>query len=129
VVVTVLKDNKKSMKSSISLHDIRVYAYHGCLEQEAQIGSWYRVDLTVWADLGASIKSDRLADTIDYVTLNQIVKDQMAIRSELLEHVTGRILQAIRVDFQEVTSVEIEVAKINPPIGGDVAQVSVKIID
>ena len=129
MVVTVLKDNKKSMKSSISLHDIRVYAYHGCLEQEAQIGSWYRVDLTVWADLGASIKSDRLADTIDYVTLNQIVKDQMAIRSELLEHVAGRILQAIRVDFQEVTSVEIEVAKINPPIGGDVAQVSVKIID
>ena len=117
------------MKSSISLHDIRVYAYHGCLEQEAQIGSWYRVDLTVWADLGASIKSDHLADTIDYVRLNQIVKDQMAIRSELLEHVAGRILQAIKADFQKVTSVEIEVAKINPPIGGDVAQVSVKIID
>jgi len=117
------------MKSSISLHDIRVYAYHGCLEQEAQIGSWYRVDLTVWADLGASIKSDRLADTIDYVRLNQIVKDQMAIRSKLLEHVAGRILQAIKADFQKVTSVEVEVAKINPPIGGDVAQVSVKIID
>lgn len=117
------------MKSSISLHDIRVYAYHGCLKQEAQIGSWYRVDLTVWADLGASIKSDRLADTIDYVRLNQIVKDQMAIRSELLEHVAGRILETIKADFQKVTSVEIEVAKINPPIGGDVAQVSVKIID
>ena len=53
----------------------------------------------------------------------------MAIRSELLEHVAGRILQAIKADFQEVTSVGIEVAKINPPIGGDVAQVSVKIID
>ena len=117
------------MKSSISLHYISVYAYDGCLELESQIGSWYRVDLTVWADLGASIKSDRLADTIDYVRLNQIVKDQMAIRSELLEHVAGRILQAVKADFQKVTSAEVEVAKINPPIGGDVAQVSVKIID
>ena len=117
------------MKSSISLHDIRVYAYHGCLEQEAQIGSWYRVDLTVWADLETPIKSDRLADTIDYVRLNQIVKDQMAIRSQLLEHVAGRILQTIKTEFQGVISLEVEVAKINPPIGGDVAQVSVKIID
>ena len=117
------------MKSNIYLRDIRVYAYHGCLQEEAQIGSWYRVDMTVWADLTTSINSDCLSDTIDYVRLNQIVKDQMAIRSRLLEHVAGRILQAIKAEFQSVTSVEIEVAKINPPIGGDVAQVSVKIID
>ena len=117
------------MKTSITLEDIRVYAYHGCLQDEARIGSWYRVDLTVWADLSTSIQSDRLSDTIDYVRLNQIVKEQMAIRSQLLEHVAGRILKVIKTDFQEVTSVEVEVAKINPPIGGDVAQVSVKIID
>ncbi|ERI64087.1 dihydroneopterin aldolase [Capnocytophaga sp. oral taxon 863 str. F0517] len=117
------------MKTSITLEDIRVYAYHGCLQEEARIGSWYRVDLTVWADLSTSIQSDRLSDTIDYVRLNQIVKEQMAIRSQLLEHVAGRILQVIKADFQEVTSVEVEVAKINPPIGGDVGQVSVKIIE
>ena len=117
------------MKSNIYLRDIRVYAYQGCLQEEAQIGSWYRVDMTVWADLTTSIDSDCLSDTIDYVRLNQIVKDQMAIRSRLLEHVAGRILQAIKAEFQSVTSVEIEVAKINPPIGGDVAQVSIKIID
>ena len=117
------------MKTSITLEDIRVYAYHGCLQEEARIGSWYRLDLTVWADLSTSIQSDRLSDTIDYVRLNQIVKAQMAIRSQLLEHVAGRILQVIKTDFQEVTSVEVEVAKINPPIGGDVGQVSVKIIE
>lgn len=117
------------MKTSITLEDIRVYAYHGCLQEEARIGSWYRLDLTVWADLSTSIQSDRLSDTIDYVRLNQIVKEQMAIRSQLLEHVAGRILQVIKTDFQEVTSVEVEVAKINPPIGGDVGQVSVKIIE
>lgn len=117
------------MKSSISLKDIKVYAYHGCLNEEAQIGSWYRVDLTIWADLHSSIESDELSDTIDYVRLNQIVVQQMAIRAKLLENVAGRILQVIKTEFQQITQVEIEVAKINPPLGGDVAQVSVKIID
>ena len=116
------------MHTSITLDDIRVYAYHGCLEQEAQIGSWYRVDLTVHADLSRSIVSDELSDTIDYVRLNQIVKDQMAQRSNLLEHVAGRILQAIKAKFQNIVSTEVIVAKINPPIGGDVGKVSVKII-
>ena len=117
------------MKSSISLKDIKVYAYHGCLNEEAQIGSWYRVDLTIWADLYSSIESDELSDTIDYVRLNQIVVQQMAIRAKLLENVAGRILQVIKAEFQQIKQVEIEVAKINPPLGGDVAQVSVKIID
>lgn len=117
------------MKSSISLKDIKVYAYHGCLNEEAQIGSWYRVDLTIWADLHSSIESDELSDTIDYVRLNQIVVQQMAIRAKLLENVAGRILQVIKTEFQQIKQVEIEVAKINPPLGGDVAQVSVKIID
>ena len=117
------------MKTSITLEDIRVYAYHGCLQEEARIGSWYRVDLTIWADLSTSIQSDRLSDTIDYVRLNQIVKEQMAIRSKLLENVAGRIIKQIKSDFQQVERVEVEVAKINPPLGGDVEAVSIKIID
>ena len=117
------------MKSSISLKNIRVYANHGCIQEEAQIGSWYRVDMTIWADLGKSMQTDTLSDTIDYVRLNQIVEEQMAIRSNLLEHVAGRILLAIKNEFQKITRIEVEIAKINPPINGDVEQVSVKIID
>ena len=116
------------MKSSITLKNVRVYAYHGCLHEEAQIGSWYQVDMTVWADLSQSIESDKLRDTIDYVRLNRIIEEQMAIRSALLEHVAGRILQVVKTEFQNIISLEIEVAKINPPTGGDVEQVSVKII-
>ena len=85
--------------------------------------------MTIWADLHSSIESDELLDTIDYVRLNQIVVQQMAIRAKLLENVAGRILQVIKTEFQQIKQVEIEVAKINPPLGGDVAQVSVKIID
>lgn len=114
---------------SIILKNIRVYAYHGCLPEEEKIGSDYRVDLVVFADISSSVESDNLNETIDYVHLNRIVKEEMAIRSRLLESVAGRILNRIKTDFQQITQIELEIAKLNPPINGDVESVSVKIIE
>ena len=65
------------------------------------------------------------SDTVDYVLLNKIVKDEMAIRSKLLEHVGKRIIDSILNTITEVTKVSVTVAKQNPPIGGDVESVSV----
>ena len=66
----------------IKVENIRIYAYHGCLLEEGKIGSDYRVDIKVKANLETSAKSDELADTVDYVHLNKIVKEEMAIRSK-----------------------------------------------
>ena len=109
----------------IYLKNIRTFSYHGCLVEESKIGSDYSVDLTITTDLSKSAQSDTLADTVDYVLLNQIVKNEMAIRSQLLEHVTQRIIDKIFVESPSVTKVRIEVSKINPPIGGDVEAVTV----
>ena len=73
--------------STIRLKNIRIYANHGCLTEEEKIGSDYLVNLTVKANLVTAAVSDKLSDTVDYVHLNKIVKEQMAIRSKLLEHV------------------------------------------
>ena len=91
------------------------------------IGSDYRVDLEINADLSQPAISDKLSETVDYVHLNNIVKEEMAIRSNLLEHVAKRIIDRIFLEIKEVTEVAVEVAKINPPIGGDVESVSVKL--
>ena len=110
---------------SIKLKNIKLYAYHGCLQEEALIGSEYIVNLSVKSDLQKSAKSDQLIDTVDYVMLNRIVKQEMSVRSELLEHVAKRILDRIISELPSVKKAKIEVAKINPPIGGNVQQVSV----
>lgn len=111
----------------IILKNIRVYAYHGCLTEEGIIGSDYRVDLKVYADLKKAIETDTLEDTVDYVHLNKIVKEEMAIRAKLLEKVAGRISDRIFKELLDVQKVKLKIAKINPPIGGDVAEVIVKI--
>gem|GEM_PF-500899 len=63
----------------IKLNNIRVYAQHGCLKEESVIGSDYRVDLKVKTDLSRPSSTDNLSDTVDYVHLNAIVKEEIII--------------------------------------------------
>ncbi len=109
----------------IKLKNIKVYAYHGCLVEEKKIGSDYRVDLKIKANLNTSAISDRLGDTVDYVHLNLIVKEEMAIRSKLLEHAAERILVRILDELPLVEKATVDVSKINPPIGGNVEMVTI----
>ncbi len=111
--------------STIRLKNIKIYAFHGCLLEEGQIGSDYLVNLSVRADLDKASNSDELEDTVDYVLLQKIVMEEMGVRSKLLEHVGKRIVNKILFDIPLVTYVKVTVAKVNPPIGGDVAEVSV----
>lgn len=110
---------------TIKIKNIKIFAYHGCLDEEGKIGSDYRVDLTVKGDLSHSAKTDALADTIDYVHLNKIVKEEMAVRSKLLETVAERIINRTLKELLLVQKVKVSVSKINPPIGGNVAMVTV----
>ncbi len=109
----------------IKLQNIRVYAYHGCLIEEGHIGSDYRVDLVVHADLSKSAKTDNLQDTVDYVFLNKVIEEEMAIRSKLLETVANRILERILSESTMVKKAKVAISKINPPIDGDVEMVSI----
>jgi dihydroneopterin aldolase len=111
----------------IKVTNIRVYAYHGCLIEEGKIGSDYRVDLKIKANLSKSAKTDNLEDTVDYVHLNKIVKQEMAIRSKLLEEVAKRILDKILAEIPIVKKATVAVSKLNPPIGGNVAMVTIKL--
>ena len=109
----------------IQVNNIKIYAYHGCLDEEAKIGSEYRVDIEIVANLQKSSKTDELIDTVDYVHLNFIVKEEMAIRAKLLEHVAKRIIDRIFDELIMVKKAKVSVAKINPPIGGNVEEVAV----
>ncbi len=111
---------------AIHLKNIHLYAYHGCLLEEGKIGSDYRVDVSVKTDLSASAISDELEDTVDYVHLNKIVREEMAIRSKLLEHVAKRILDRIFKEIPMVEEATLSVGKINPPIDGNVDEVAVE---
>ncbi|AWH84422.1 dihydroneopterin aldolase [Flavobacterium album] len=111
----------------IKLQNIRTFSYHGCLVEESKIGSDYRIDLEIKADLRKSMETDELNDTVDYVQLNKIVVEEMAVRSKLLEHVAHRIVKRIFGELPEVSRIVVSVSKLNPPIGGDVEAVTIQL--
>ncbi len=113
----------------IKVENIRVFAHHGCLKEETAIGSDYRVDLEITANLQHSAKTDQLKDTVDYVFLNRIIFEEMKVPSALLEHVARRILNRIFTEDQMIKKAMVSVSKINPPIGGDVQQVTIVMSD
>ena len=109
----------------VKVENIKVYAHHGCLKEETLIGSEYRVDVSVRANLSKASLSDELKDSVDYVHINHIIKEEMKTPSKLLEHVAKRIINRIFSEIATVSKSKVSVSKINPPIGGDVEMVTV----
>jgi len=114
------------MKSKIILEDIKIYAYHGVLSEEATIGNHYIVNLEVHSDLEKASQSDDLKDTINYAEINEIIHQEMDIRSQLLEHVIGRIINKIESQFPQITYIKIKLTKTIPPMRGEMKGVSLE---
>lgn len=106
----------------MEVNGIRVFAFHGCLQEETRIGGHFRVDVSVEGDLSLAETNDHLADAVDYGRVAAIVKEQMAIRANLIEHVARRILDALQNEWQEPYFWTVRVVKERPPINGDVAE-------
>src|ERR1700749_3637170 len=100
--------------NKILVEGIKIYAYHGCLEEEGRIGTNYIVDVTMETDFTEAAKTDDLNKTIDYVVVYGIVKAQMAIRSKLIEQVGQRIIHELKKELQGLKKVEVKVTKLNP---------------
>lgn len=113
------------MKHIIEVNGIRLYAFHGCLEEEGRIGGYYTVDVSITTDFTESFSSDNLVDTIDYVKINSIVKEEMKIRSKLIEHVGFRINHRLKQEIKQVFSSKVKIIKHTPPIGGEVDNVAI----
>lgn len=117
------------MKHTIEVNGIRLYAFHGCLPEEGMIGGNYLVDVSMGTDFQLAAETDTLENTIDYVVVNRIVTEEMAIRSKLIEHVGYRIIERLKKELNNLHAVRVKIIKLCPPINGDVENVAITIED
>lgn len=103
----------------ITLRNVRFHAFHGVLPQERRVGADFLLSLKVTCPIGRAIESDEVDDTLSYAALFDIAKREMAIPSQLLEHVAGRVVKAVAEAFPAVTAIDLELLKQNPPMGAD----------
>jgi 7,8-dihydroneopterin aldolase/epimerase/oxygenase len=112
---------------TISIEGMEFFAYHGCFKEEQIIGTRFTVDLFMETDTLQAELTDNLAVTVNYQAVYGLVAEEMAIKSNLLEHVAHRILDRIGREFPQITSSRIKISKMNPPVGGKVEKVSVEL--
>ena len=110
----------------ITVEGIRVFGHHGHLPEESVLGGHFIVSVWVEADTSEVEKTDDLNDTVDYVKIIEIVKEQMAIRSNMIEHPAKRIVDEI-LPLHKVQKVKVEIEKIQPPIDATFDKISVTI--
>ena len=106
-------------ESYVFLKDVRFHAFHGVLPQEKEVGQDFLVSIRCAVDMSSAMNHDMLEVALDYGVLYQLVKEEMDIPSQLVEHVAGRIGKTVFDHFQQVTAVDITITKLNPPLGAD----------
>jgi 7,8-dihydroneopterin aldolase/epimerase/oxygenase len=111
--------------ATIDLEEMVFYAYHGCFKEEQMVGNRFLVNISLQTEVSVPMQSDRIQDALNYVKVYDAVKEEMMITSHLLEHVTGRIIKRLAKDFPAILHVRVKVAKMNPPMGGQMQNVSV----
>ncbi|MCD7971656.1 MAG: dihydroneopterin aldolase [Candidatus Azobacteroides sp.] len=112
----------------ILLENMRFYSYHGVFEQEQQVGNRFEVNLKIKTDFSAACISDEVEDTVSYAEIYNLISEEMAVPSRLLEHVAGRIIERIRNSYVSVSFIEVKLSKLHPPLGGEVEKASVLLI-
>jgi dihydroneopterin aldolase len=109
----------------IQIENMEFYSFHGHFKEERIVGNKFLVDLTIETDMKVPMESDNLKDAVNYQRVYEILKLQMEKKSYLLEHIAGRIIDAIYAEVEGITKVTVKVSKMNPPMGGKIGSVSV----
>ena len=88
------------------------------MEQERAVGADFLVSVEAECANELSTQTDELTDTVSYADIAEVVKQEMNIPSRLLEHVAGRIGRRLIDDFPTLSSVNVRITKLAPPITG-----------
>ncbi|NDW08539.1 dihydroneopterin aldolase [Dysgonomonas sp. 520] len=117
------------MKTFILIENARFYAYHGVFEQENIVGNTFVVNVKIELNALSACEKDDLEGTVSYADVFGIIEQEMQVRSKLLENIGYRIIKKLKCEFKLIEKIELKISKENPPIGGQVEQASVVLID
>ncbi len=102
--------------NTVHLRNLKFHAYHGLYDGEEKTGGPFEVDIAVHYNTNGPVTT--LSQTINYVHLFEIVKQQMAVRCNLIETVAENICSNIYEVFPFIHEIEVSVFKCSPPVPG-----------
>ncbi|MBQ2796434.1 MAG: dihydroneopterin aldolase [Tidjanibacter sp.] len=113
------------MNVTIELERMEFRAPHGCYDLEKVVGNRFEVDVMLIVEIGDAAKDDELLKSVNYLTVYDLVAEQMQRPSDTIENVAWRIQERLYGAFNQIVGSKIKVSKLAPPLGGKVEKVSV----
>ena len=111
----------------IRLNNVQIYAYHGLIPEEKQLGQKFQIDVEISTNLTDSCKSDNIVDTINYKEVYDIVKICFNnSQKKIIESVASDIAEII-LKNNRVIDTKIIIRKPSVPIDGICDSVEIEI--
>lgn len=104
---------------TIELRDVHLFAHHGVMQQEREIGAWFTIDIALEINDSSCATSDLIEGTVSYADVYAILCSEMKQPSNLLENVCSRITKRLYETFAQISAIKITLCKDTPPMGGD----------
>lgn len=113
------------MEYRIRLERMEFRALHGCYELERKVGNRFTVDLEITTELGHVADEDSVELAVNYLTVYEVVREQMAVTQRTIERVAMNIIEALYKAFPQIGHITCTVSKLAPPLGGKLEKVNV----
>ncbi|MEB3828268.1 dihydroneopterin aldolase [Phormidium sp. CCY1219] len=114
---------------AIEITGLRYYGYTGYFAEERFLGQWFEVDLTLWVDLLAAGKSDRLEDTLDYRQVVDRVRETIeSSKVNTIEYLAAQIARSLLQCDDRLGKIRVRLTKVSPPIPDFPGNIAVEII-
>lgn len=101
----------------IKVTNMKVFAYHGVLEEEKKNGQDFYLNAKVYVDMRLAGLTDKLEDTINYdqvcIFLAEVFEER---RFDTIEAAAEYTVQEIMVNFPSIEAMELEVRKPHAPL-------------
>jgi dihydroneopterin aldolase len=110
---------------TINLEGMEFHAFHGCYDLEQLSGSHFEVALEITTPLGDVAAKDDVTLAVNYLTVYEVVREQMRVTQHTIERVSQNIINALFDSFGQIVAIKCTVTKLAPPLGGKVRRVSV----
>jgi dihydroneopterin aldolase len=110
----------------IIIEEMEFYAFHGHYQEEQIVGNRFLVDLELETNMETPAGSDQLVDAVNYQMAYQLIKKEMRRKkSNLLENIAKRILDALYAEMDGIDKATVRIRKMHPPLGGPIRSVGV----
>jgi dihydroneopterin aldolase len=119
------KTENHMLTQTVALEDVKCFAYHGYYPEEQLTGSHFLVSISVnFVHIG---DTEDLQQTVNYEVLNSIIVNEMKRTQKMLETVVRNMINQVVEDFPFISSAEVGIKKLNPPMEGQIGHSFVKL--